>query len=308
MNEVVQETYPTQISIADLFPTQMTVGMREVDIKRMRWRNRSIENRTHYLNTHPVPVVVGPDKRHYMIDCHHLILALSAEGIVAVPVSIVRNSAGLTFEAFWSMLDNRYWTHPFDDTGCRCPFENMPTSIEDLIDDPFRSLAGALRRMGGYAKSKTPFSEFRWADYLRDRIAPGLVERDFGLALAIAMNLAQSNEAAELPGWHSSDLPLSFFTMASLESGPAGRGRTDEAGSGFRRSRSLRFGGSTRLVRRGAIWPASTASRKPRFNWKAKYGGLDVSEARRLRQLEDENGKLKELVADLSLGNVRNFM
>jgi Transposase. len=37
--------------------------------------------------------------------------------------------------------------------------------------------------------------------------------------------------------------------------------------------------------------------------WKAKYGGLDVSEARRLKQLEDENRRLKTVVADLTLDN-----
>ena len=39
------------------------------------------------------------------------------------------------------------------------------------------------------------------------------------------------------------------------------------------------------------------------YRWKAKYGGLQVSEARRLRQLEDENRRLKHLVADLTLDN-----
>lgn len=39
------------------------------------------------------------------------------------------------------------------------------------------------------------------------------------------------------------------------------------------------------------------------YNWKAKYGGLTVSEARRLKVLEDENGKLKRIVADLTLDN-----
>ena len=39
------------------------------------------------------------------------------------------------------------------------------------------------------------------------------------------------------------------------------------------------------------------------YKWKAKYGGLDVSDARRLKALEDENAKLKKLVADLSLDN-----
>ena len=37
------------------------------------------------------------------------------------------------------------------------------------------------------------------------------------------------------------------------------------------------------------------------YRWKAKYSGMDVSEARRLRELEDENRRLKHLVADQSL-------
>jgi len=37
------------------------------------------------------------------------------------------------------------------------------------------------------------------------------------------------------------------------------------------------------------------------YNWKKKYGGLGVSELRRLKQLEEENRQLKKLVADLSL-------
>ena len=39
------------------------------------------------------------------------------------------------------------------------------------------------------------------------------------------------------------------------------------------------------------------------YNWKAKYGGLDVSEAKRLRTLEDENGRLKRLLAEAMLDN-----
>lgn len=39
------------------------------------------------------------------------------------------------------------------------------------------------------------------------------------------------------------------------------------------------------------------------YKWRAKFGGLDVSDAKRLRQLEDENRRLKHLVADLTLDN-----
>ena len=39
------------------------------------------------------------------------------------------------------------------------------------------------------------------------------------------------------------------------------------------------------------------------YRWKSKYGGMDVSESKRLKQLEEENRRLKEMVADLSLDN-----
>ncbi len=39
------------------------------------------------------------------------------------------------------------------------------------------------------------------------------------------------------------------------------------------------------------------------YNWKTKFGGMDVSDARRLKALEDENGKLKKLLADTMLDN-----
>jgi putative transposase len=39
------------------------------------------------------------------------------------------------------------------------------------------------------------------------------------------------------------------------------------------------------------------------YAWKAKFGGMEVNEARRLKQLEDENRRLKHLVADLTLDN-----
>lgn len=40
------------------------------------------------------------------------------------------------------------------------------------------------------------------------------------------------------------------------------------------------------------------------YKWKAKFGGLDVSEARRLKTLEDENARLKRMLADAMLDNV----
>jgi hypothetical protein len=70
-----------------------------------------------------------------------------------------------------------------------------------MVDDPFRSLAGELRRQGGFAKDTTPFSEFLWADFLRRKLKRKLVENDFDGALERAMQLAKAEEAGYLPGW-----------------------------------------------------------------------------------------------------------
>lgn len=40
------------------------------------------------------------------------------------------------------------------------------------------------------------------------------------------------------------------------------------------------------------------------YNWKAKFGGMELSDSRRLKSLESENGKLKRIVADLTLDNL----
>jgi hypothetical protein len=70
-----------------------------------------------------------------------------------------------------------------------------------MTDDPYRSLAGALRRMGGYAKDTTPFSEFLWAEFLRRRIDEKEVEKDYPAALEAAFGLAKKKDADHLPGW-----------------------------------------------------------------------------------------------------------
>jgi putative transposase len=57
-------------------------------------------------------------------------------------------------------------------------------------------------------------------------------------------------------------------------------------------------------ARRRPICAGVTRSRRQPFcKWKAKYGGLEVSEARRLKALEDENHRLKKLLAEAMLEN-----
>jgi len=146
-------------------------------------------------------VVLGPKDRHYVIDHHHLARALHDEGIKDIDVTVVADLSKLEPDAFWFVLDNRNLMHPFDDKGVRRSHTDIPRSIPELIDDPFRSLAGELRRAGGYAKDTTPFSEFLWADFLRRRIKRKAVEDNFDHALEKALQFAKAADANYLPGW-----------------------------------------------------------------------------------------------------------
>lgn len=68
------------LEILSLRPTQLTVGMREVEAKRMRWRNHPDSKKSEFLGAHLIPVALGPKGESYIIDHHHLVLALHREG------------------------------------------------------------------------------------------------------------------------------------------------------------------------------------------------------------------------------------
>jgi hypothetical protein len=196
----VREPLLKTVAILDLRPTQMTVGMREVKAKRKRWRDESKRKGGEFLGKHLIPVILGPKHRHYIIDHHHLARALHDEGVKEVAVTDVANLSELDQDSFWYVMENRDWTHPFVD-GRRRPYSDLPKSVDKLIDDPFRSLAGELRRAGGFAKDTTPFSEFLWADFLRRHVKRKIVETHFEHALEKALELAKDEQASYLPGW-----------------------------------------------------------------------------------------------------------
>jgi len=189
------------VPIMSLRPTQMTVGMREVELKRQGWREQGERRRAKFLGMHLIPVIWGPKEEFYVIDHHHLALALHHEGVEEILITVVADLRRLSRGAFWIYLDNRAWLHPFDDEGRRRSYSDLPKRLNQLRDDPYRSLAGELRRMGGFAKDTTPFSEFLWADFLRRRIKTRLVKSDFATALEKAFKLAKSADADFLPGW-----------------------------------------------------------------------------------------------------------
>ena len=183
----VRDPVLTPVAVGELRPTQITVGMREVQAKRKRWREMGKKG-SEFLGKHMIPVILGPKLRHYVIDHHHLARALHDGPVDRNPLQLGELphiiSCGL------AALEGR-----------RRPYGDIPKSVTDLLDDPFRSLAGELRRAGGFAKDTTPFSEFLWADFLRRRIKRKLVEDDFSHAIERALQLARSADAGYLPGW-----------------------------------------------------------------------------------------------------------
>lgn len=189
------------VAIADLRPTQMTVGLREVVEKRRHWRELSEKHGAAYIGRHMVPTVLGPKGRHYLLDHHHLVRALHDEGVEDVLATAEADLSALGKASFWTFLDNHAWCHPYDAAGVRRTFDDIPIHITDLKDDPYRSLAGELRHAGGFAKDVTPFSEFLWADFLRGRIKPKTIAKNFEAAVAKAVALAKTKDAAYLPGW-----------------------------------------------------------------------------------------------------------
>src|ERR1700685_4860695 len=115
------------VAITDLRPTQITVGMREVKAKRKHWREiaeRKKDKDADFLGRHMIPVILGPKKRHYVIDHHHLALALHDEGVKVVAVTVIANLSRLDAAEFWTVMDNHRWMYPFDAKGERRHYED----------------------------------------------------------------------------------------------------------------------------------------------------------------------------------------
>jgi hypothetical protein len=187
--------------IVDLRPTQLTVGFLEVERKRKSWREKRAAEKSETLESHMVPVVIGPRDELYVTDHHHMLRALHDDGQTDVFVVVTGDLHKADPDHFWTLMDYHGWTHPYDEKGQRRPYQDLPRTVAELKDDLYRSLAGALRNSGGFAKDSTPFSEFVWADFFRSRIKKKTLREDFTAALAEAYDIAQSKGADFLPGW-----------------------------------------------------------------------------------------------------------
>jgi hypothetical protein len=188
-------------SVSDLAPTQCCVGYIEVQDKRAQWERLSNRARRTALEQHYFPTIIGPDDRPFIIDHHHLALALHEVGHKTVQLMVLKRLNWLGLETFWRLMEFHQWAHPFDQRGRRVAFTKIPATVAQLIDDPYRSLAGSARKAGAFAKDITPFSEFLWADFFRSKIAKPILVKNWDGAVRIAVQLAGQADASYLPGW-----------------------------------------------------------------------------------------------------------
>ena len=188
-------------ALKDLRPTQMTVGQREVEAKRREWADLPAKRRQQDMSEQLFPAVKGPKDRLYILDHHHLALALLREGVKNVRVGLVTDLSHLSLADFWIYLDHRSWVHCYDETGTRQSFESVPKAFDHLRDDPFRSLAASVQELGGFAKPDEPFLEFLWANHFRRHIALEGLEENFEKALGQGLKLAHLAQSRHLPGW-----------------------------------------------------------------------------------------------------------
>ena len=195
------QTHLHQVPLKELRPTQVTIGMREVGNKRAEWAALPKKHRLREMDQQLFPAVKGPKSKLFILDHHHLALALLKEGVRRVEVGLVSDLSTLSSEDFWIYLDHRSWVHCYDEHGERQTFAKVPAQFDDMVDDPFRSLASSVQKRGGFAKPDEPFLEFLWANYLRRQISHKLLVNSFDKAVARALKLAKQSGASHLPGW-----------------------------------------------------------------------------------------------------------
>ena len=203
--------------VSDLHPTQPSVGMVEVRIKAERLKDEiqqlSERDFLKYLRKHgkEEPVVIGPGGIFYITDHHHLARALYDMREATTYCIIVNNLSDAELDDFWKQMEDNNEVYLKDQNGNVLTPQDLPTSVKDLGDDPFRSLAGAVRESCGFEKDKKSASsedylEFKWADYLRAHwaqtgISTKDIDTNFDSATNAALRLAAQKDAAGLPGY-----------------------------------------------------------------------------------------------------------
>jgi len=193
------------LTVHELHPTQKVVGFRQVQATAKKIKAMSHKSLHDYISDKKIPIIAGPDGNFYMIDRHHMLYSLLLAKRQRLPpliAKIKKNWSDLSERNFWRKMREKNYIYLFDEFGeSLTDHRQIPTHISDLDNDPYRSLAWAVREQDGFDKTNIPFAEFRWANFFRTRVSVGDSDYEFKNAVLAALKLASKKEASHLPGF-----------------------------------------------------------------------------------------------------------
>jgi len=162
--------------LSDLRPLQGAIGLAEVKIKADDIR-KDPDGEWKHLKKDPIKIVRGPGGKFYVTDHHHGARAWmeagksNGEGVCLLQCDL----SSLGPDKFWAALKEHRLARLKDKDGKDIQPRDLPTSIGDLPDDPYRSLAYFVREKHGICRSlmkQKEFAEFEWADWFRGKGDP----------------------------------------------------------------------------------------------------------------------------------------
>jgi hypothetical protein len=188
------------VFLRDLRPTQAVAGMLQVWGREEKIRRMTDERFADYLSEKVVSIVVGPGGGAYLIDRQHLALAMLRSGRTETLFGrVVANLSSYDPDGFWNEMERRRWVYLRDEEGRPIHPSDLPTSLSDMVDDPYRSLAWAVRERGGFRDVGDPFLEFTWANFFRERVR--ILPGGMSVAVESAVQVAAGPDARGLPGY-----------------------------------------------------------------------------------------------------------
>jgi hypothetical protein len=202
--------------LSSLHPTQVAVGMVEVEKRVEKIQGMGQGKLGKYEQCRPVPLVIGPGDppgaaRFYLTDHHHLARALLDAGEKSARCIIADSQQTLPKAEFWEWMTKNKKVWLFDEQGEQITFEQLPDGLKELRDDPYRSLAWAVEKRGGFYKPCSDFGEFVWASFFRTHGAPIATPDEIRTHLKkvtkLATKLSQSDAAKGLPGYKGNPKP-----------------------------------------------------------------------------------------------------
>lgn len=194
--------------ILDLKPMQIPAGMLEVQQKARDVRDMKEKEAEAWLKDGSVPVLEDYKNRKRPVDHHHEARAAWEADRDEVYThryfddEMHARIKALPREQYYAVTKAMGLFYDRDQFGAGPHDPNhLPEDVRGMADDPFRSVAWQVRKRGGYDKTATPFAEFMWAQFFRERVKTYPTKADFEQTVLEAMKLAHDSAAKDLPGW-----------------------------------------------------------------------------------------------------------